>query len=362
MTKQTAKRSSATRSSTASDPRWARVLARDHSADNSFWYGVVTTGVYCRPSCPSRMAAPDNVRFYNTIAQARAAGFRPCKRCKPDGPSQQAQVAGLIAKACRFIEQSENPPSLEKLAAMVNLSAGYFQRLFKAATGLTPKAYASAHRAARLRSGLVKGHSVTDAIYAAGFNSNSRYYEKSESILGMKTKQFRCGGADEEIRFAVGQCSLGAILVASSAKGVASILIGEDPNALAQDLQDQFPRAKLIGADSQYEKLIARVVGWVEAPSLGCNLPLDVRGTAFQQRVWQALRNIPAGTTASYSDIARQIGAPKSVRAVAGACAANNIAVAIPCHRVVRSDGSLSGYRWGVERKRALLDREANPR
>jgi AraC family transcriptional regulator, regulatory protein of adaptative response / methylated-DNA-[protein]-cysteine methyltransferase len=347
---------------TARDPRWARIVARDGSADGPFWYGVITTGVYCRPSCPSRTAKPSNVNLYDSQAAASAAGFRPCKRCKPDGPSQDAENARIVAAACRTIEQSESPPSLQELAGSADLSVGYFQRLFKAATGLSPKDYASGRRAARLRAELSKGLSVTDAIFDAGFNSNSRFYEKSVDILGMSTKHFRAGGVHEEIRFAVGECSLGAILVASSAKGVASVLIGDDPNTLTQDLQNQFPQASLVGGDAAYEKFIAQVVGFIEAPSLGCHLPLDVRGTAFQQRVWQALREIPPGSTATYAEIARKIGSPKSVRAVAGACAANVIAVAIPCHRVIRSDGALSGYRWGVERKRKLLDREAAAR
>ena len=258
-----------------------------------------------------------------------------------------------------MIEQSEEEPSLSDLAAAVGRSAGYFHRLFKAATGLTPKDYASAHRATRVREGLASSHTVTEAIYDSGFNSSGRFYEKSTDMLGMTPTQYRSGGANEDIRFAVGQCSLGAILVASSRKGVASILLGNDPGELVRILQDRFPKANLIGADSLYEAFVARVVGLIEAPSHGLDLPLDVRGTAFQQRVWQALRQIPAGQTVSYADIARRIGSPKAVRAVAGACAANKLAVAIPCHRVVRSDGSLSGYAWGVARKRALLEREA---
>jgi AraC family transcriptional regulator of adaptative response/methylated-DNA-[protein]-cysteine methyltransferase len=345
---------------TESDPRWVRVIARDRTADGVFWYSVATTGIYCRPSCPSRTANPKNVSLHDTLEAARDAGFRPCKRCNPDGLSLDAGYAVIIAKACRLIEQSEELPSLTALANAVELSPGYFHRLFKARTGLTPKAYAGAHQANRVREKLGRSSTVTEAIYDAGFNSNGRFYEKSTDILGMTPTQYRAGGTAEVVRFAVGQCSLGAILVASSEKGVASILIGDNPDALVRDLQDRFRNARLIGGDSDYELLVARVVGLIEAPRLGLDLPLDVRGTAFQQRVWQALRDIPAGRTATYTDIARKIGSPKSVRAVAGACAANNIAVAIPCHRVVRNDGSLSGYRWGVERKRVLIDREAS--
>jgi AraC family transcriptional regulator of adaptative response/methylated-DNA-[protein]-cysteine methyltransferase len=231
--------------------------------------------------------------------------------------------------------------------------------MFKAITGVTPKEYATAHRAAKVRHGLASGSSVTEAIYDAGFNSSGRFYEKSTDMLGMTPSQYRAGGNNEDIRFAVGQTSLGAILVASTNKGVAAILLGDDPDALVRDLQDRFPKAHLIGADNGYEALVARVVGFIEAPKIGLNLPLDVRGTAFQERVWKALQEIPAGATVSYTEIARRIGAPRSVRAVAGACAANNLAVAIPCHRVVRNDGALSGYAWGVDRKRSLIDREA---
>jgi AraC family transcriptional regulator of adaptative response/methylated-DNA-[protein]-cysteine methyltransferase len=248
---------------------------------------------------------------------------------------------------------------LNDLAEAVGRSPSYFHRMFKAVTGLTPKDYAVAHRAAKVRQGLDSGNSVTEALYDAGFNSSGRFYEKSTGLLGMTPTQYRAGGANEEIRFAVGETSLGAILVASSKKGVASILLGTDPDTLVRNLQDRFPKARLIGADGDYEALVATVVGFVEAPNLGLDLPLDVRGTAFQQRVWQALQEIPVGQTVSYAEVARRIGSPKAVRAVAGACAANNLAVAIPCHRVVRNDGSLSGYAWGVERKRVLLDREA---
>jgi AraC family transcriptional regulator, regulatory protein of adaptative response / methylated-DNA-[protein]-cysteine methyltransferase len=341
------------------DPRWARVLARDRSADGQFWYSVATTGVYCRPSCPSRAANPGNVGLHGSLAEAKATGFRPCKRCNPDGPSADVENAAIVAKACRLIEESEEVPSLSGLAKAANLSTGYFHRLFKSVTGLTPKDYAEAHQASRVRDGLAKGHSVTEAIYDAGFNSSGRFYEKSKNMLGMTPTQYRSGGANEDLRFAVGQSSLGAILVASSDKGVASILIGDDPDELVRDLQDRFPKARLVGGDRAYEAMVARVVSFVEAPGIGLNLPLDVRGTAFQRRVWQALQAIPVGQTSSYSEIARRIGAPKSVRAVASACAANHIAVAIPCHRVVRNDGALSGYAWSVERKRELIAREA---
>src|SRR6267154_5284878 len=344
------------------DPRWARIVARDRTADGHLWYSVLTTGVYCRPSCPSRSANPENVQLHDTVEEARATGFRPCKRCRPDGLSVEAENVAIVARACRLIEESEEELSLANLAAAVGRSPSYFHRRFKAVTGLTPKDYAAANRASKVRERLASGNSVTEAIYDAGFNSSGRFYEKSTGMLGMTPSRYRAGGANEEIRFAVGETSLGAILVASSRKGVAAILLGDDAEELVHDLQDRFPKARLIGADRDYEALVARVVGFIEAPGLGLDLPLDVRGTAFQRRVWQALQQIPFGQTVSYAEIARRIGAPKAVRAVAGACAANKLAVAIPCHRVVRNDGSLSGYAWGVERKRALLDREATLR
>lgn len=345
--------------SVVDDPRWARIVSRDKSADGLLWYSVATTGVYCRPSCPSRTANPKNVQLHDSLASARATGFRPCKRCNPEGLSTDCENAAIVARACRMIEESEEEPSLSELAKVVNRSSSYFHRVFKATTGLTPKGYAIAHRAKRVRQCLNSGKSVTGAIYDAGFNSSGRFYETSTDMLGMTPTQYMKGGANEEIRFAVGEASLGAILVASSRKGVAAILLGDDPDELVRDLQDRFPKAKLIGADREYEALVAHVVGFVEMPKFGLDLPLDVRGTAFQQRVWQALQEIPVGRTVSYAEIARRIGAPKAVRAVAGACAKNNLAIAIPCHRVVKNDGAISGYAWGVERKRALLDREA---
>jgi AraC family transcriptional regulator of adaptative response/methylated-DNA-[protein]-cysteine methyltransferase len=340
------------------DPRWAYVVGRDRSADGRFWYSVATTGIYCRPSCPSRTANPKNVRYHDTIAKAEAAGFHACKRCKPDQPSSDVQNAKTVARICRVIEQAEQVPPLPALAEAAGFSPGYFHRLFKAVTGVTPKDYAVAHRAGKVREELARSSTVTEAIYDAGFNSNGRFYEKSNEMLGMTPTDYRAGGANAAIRFAVGECSLGSILVANSEKGVCAILIGDDPEALLRDLQDRFPCARLIGGDADFEKLVARVIGFVEVPGIGIDLPLDIRGTAFQQRVWAALREIPAGTTVSYTDIARTIGAPKAVRAVAGACAANMLAVAIPCHRVVRHDGALSGYRWGVQRKRELINRE----
>lgn len=342
------------------DPRWASVVAREAKADGTFYYSVKTTGVYCRPSCAARLARPENVQFHATREEAENAGFRPCKRCRPDQPSLTEQHAAKVAAACRLIEESEHVPSLKSLAADAGISPYYFHRVFKAITGLTPKEYTTAQRAKRVREQLGRSATVTEAIYGAGYNSNGRFYAESNGVLGMTPASYRAGGANTAIRFAIGECSLGSILVAASERGVCCILLGDDPDTLLRDLQDDFPNAELIGGDEAFEKLVAQVVGFVEVPAIGLALPLDVRGTAFQQRVWRALRGIPPGSTASYTEIARRIGSPKSVRAVAQACASNNLAVAIPCHRVVRNDGGLAGYRWGVERKRVLLERETH--
>ena len=303
--------------------------------------------------------ASENVRFHPTQAAAEAAGFRPCKRCKPDQPSLSSRNAALVTKACRIIEATDETLILDDLASRLGASPYHFHRIFKSQTGLTPRQYAAAKRAERVRHSLSERDSVTDAIFDAGYNANSRFYERADDVLGMTPTEFRAGGSNAAIKFAVGECSLGSLLVARSERGLVAIRLGDDPDALARAFQDQFPRAEFIGGDPEFETLVATVVGFIEAPSLGLDLPLDVRGTAFQQRVWQALREIPVGQTMSYSEVAARIGAPNSARAVAKACAANGLAVAIPCHRVVRSDGHLSGYRWGVPRKALLLERES---
>lgn len=346
--------------STSSDPRWAAVLARDASADGTFWYSVETTGVYCRPSCGARAARPENIRFHASPTAAERAGFRACRRCKPNELSLAAKRAAQVADLCRWIEGSGEPPSLDALAARAGMSPYHLHRVFKSVTGLTPKAYASAHRTRRVREKLTHSETVTAAIYESGYQSSARFYEEADHRLGMTPTAYRSGGTRTEIRFAVGECSLGAILVAASERGVCAILLGEDPDRLARDLQDQFPHASLVGDDAAFEQWMARVVGYIERPNVGLELPLDIRGTAFQERVWRALLDIPVGSTMSYQQIASRVGAPRSARAVARACAQNVLAVAIPCHRVVRNDGALSGYRWGVARKRELLDRESN--
>jgi AraC family transcriptional regulator of adaptative response/methylated-DNA-[protein]-cysteine methyltransferase len=343
------------------DSRWRALCARDAAADGAFFYAVRTTGVYCRPSCGARRPNRENVAFYDSGEAARRAGFRPCKRCRPDAPVAGGEQAAMIAKMCRMIETAETEPSLERLADSAGMSRFHFHRVFKAATGVTPKAYAAARRAEKLRSELRHTGTVTEAAYGAGFNSSGRFYAAAKPMLGMPPKAFRAGGKDAVIRFAIGQCSLGAILVAATERGVCAISLGDDPEELLRELQDRFPKAELIGGDRDFEQLVAKVVGLIERPEQGVDLPLDIRGTAFQQRVWAALARIPAGETLSYSELAKRVGLPSAVRAVAGACAANKLAVAIPCHRVLRNDGALSGYRWGVARKKALLDREARP-
>ncbi|MDX5444970.1 MAG: bifunctional DNA-binding transcriptional regulator/O6-methylguanine-DNA methyltransferase Ada [Zoogloeaceae bacterium] len=343
---------------TLADPRWAAVLARDATADGRFWYSVASTGVYCRPSCGARTPRPENVRFHASPAEAEQAGFRPCQRCRPDLPPLAQRHALLVAGLCRHIEQAETAPTLTELARLADLSPAHLHRLFKSVTGLTPRGYLAAHRAGRVREALARAASVTEAFMEAGYGSSGRFYEQADAVLGMTPRAFRAGGAEAEVRFALGQCSLGAILVAESERGICAISLGNDAETLLRELQDRFPRATLIGADAAFEHRVAQIVGLVEAPGTGTDLPLDIRGTAFQQRVWQALRDIPAGSTVSYAELAQRIGSPAAVRAVGSACAANLLAVAIPCHRVVRSDGGLSGYRWGVERKQALLARE----
>lgn len=342
----------------ADDGRWAALVARDASADGQFFYSVRTTGVYCRPSCGARLPRRENVAFHTTQQAAQAAGFRPCLRCRPELPPKAERQAAMVAQACRLIETADPLPDLGALAEAAGVSPFHFHRVFKAIAGVTPKAYAAAHRASSLRTALPEAHTITHALHDAGFNSHGRFYAAAKGVLGMTPGEFRNGAPGRTIRFAVGQCSLGAILVAASEQGVCAILLGDEPDALVVDLQRRFPRAVLVGGDADFEQTVAQVVGLVEAPATGLALPLDIRGTAFQQRVWQALREIPPGQRATYSDIAERLGTPQAVRAVAGACAANALAVAIPCHRVVRLDGGLSGYRWGVARKQALLDRE----
>ena len=340
------------------EQRWQALVTRDKSADGLFVYSVQTTGVYCRPTCPSKLAKRENVRFHESCDDAERCGYRPCKRCRPREPGVDSRYAAIVEKVCRLIEGSESTPNLSMLSAAVGLSTFHFQRIFKSVTGITPKRYAATCRTKRIQEKLMTENTVTDSIYSAGYNSSSRFYENSDQILGMTPTVFRSGAKDQVIRFAVGPCWLGSVLVAATQKGICAILLGDDPEYLVRELQNRFPKADFIGSDAEFEKLVGTVIGFIDNPTEKPDLPLDICGTAFQRQVWEALQEIPFGTTVSYTDIATKIGNPKSVRAVAQACGANHIAVVIPCHRVVRNDGSLSGYRWGVERKQQLLDRE----
>ncbi len=340
------------------EARLAAVRRRDAAADGAFLYSVATTGVYCHPSCAARPALRCNIAFHADRQDAERAGFRPCKRCRPDLPPRSAREAALVAAACRTVEAAEDAPSLAALAAAAGISPHHFHRMFRRVAGVTPKAYHAAHRQARVQAGLVAGSGVTEAIYDAGFNSSGRFYAAADAMLGMTASRYRAGGPGETIRHAAGRCSLGSVLVAATGRGVCAILLGDDAAALRADLHARFPKATLedAGPDADW---LARVVALVDHPGGGtAALPLDIRGTVFQRRVWEVLRAIPPGETLSYAAVAAQLGQPGAVRAVAGACAANALAVAVPCHRVVASTGALAGYRWGVERKRALLARE----
>ena len=312
------------------DPRWGSLVRRDRNADGKFFYSVASTGIYCRPSCGARSPRPENVQFYARIEDAEAAGYRACKRCKPNELHPASEVAARIAKVCRLIERLESTPSLQSLAKLAGMSRFHFHRTFKSITGITPAEYASAQRAARVRESLERSKTVTDAIYDAGFNSSSRFYEGANGVLGMTATEYRAGGANSEIYFAVGECSMGIILAAQTERGVCAILMGDDAEQLVRDLQDRFPNAKLVGDAPAYQDLVAKVVGLVENPKTGFDLPLDIQGTAFQKRVWKALQQIPPGTTATYTEVAGRIGMPGAVRAVAQACGANSLAIAIP--------------------------------
>ncbi|ACE84390.1 putative ADA regulatory protein [Cellvibrio japonicus Ueda107] len=303
------------------DPRWH--LLNDASAEGQFFYAVITTGIYCRPGCPSRRPNPDNVRFFPSPDAAQAAGFRPCKRCHPQRDTPDSLIQERITALCRFIENADGEPSLQEMANYAGLSRYHLHRLFRQVTGLTPKAYAKASQ--------------------QGANQHHNPYR---------------GKLPMNIEFALDHSSLGLVLVARTEKGVCAILLGDQEDTLVEDVQRRFPHASL-HASRQLAKELAAIIAYIEQPSRTLDLPLDIRGTLFQQKVWQALREIPAGETRSYKAIAGHLGSPDAVRAVAGACAANPLGLAIPCHRVVRSDGGLSGYRWGVERKRELLKREA---
>lgn len=338
--------------------RWQAVVERDAQADGAFVYAVSTTGVYCRPGCASRRPNRDNVLFFDTWQAAEGAGFRPCKRCAPHLPDTPDTATDAVTQACAIIESAEQPPTLQQLADAVGLSPYHFHRLFKRVVGLTPKQYAVEKRLERVRANIRQDDTITDAIYNAGFESGSRFYETATSALGMKPSTYRDGGADVTIRFATARSYLGWVLVAATDRGICRIDFDDAPERLRARLEAAFPQASLVVDDLEFSHTVTQVLVFLEKPDQGLALPLDIRGTAFQRQVWLALQHIPAGSTASYGDIATRIGQPQAARAVAQACASNNIAVAIPCHRVVRRDGDLGGYRWGLDRKRAILDRE----
>ncbi len=337
---------------------WRAVSERDAAFDGMFYYAVITTGVYCRPNCAARLALRRNVRFYATQEEAKRVGFRPCKRCRPEDASLSERRADVVAMACRAIEDADVSPGLDVLADLAGMSPCHFHRVFKSITGVTPKAYASALRAARMRRELRGQTSVTSAIYAAGYGASSRFYETAGPVLGMNASRYRNGADEVRIGYFIAPCELGLLLVALTGKGICAIEFGDEDAALAAGLARRFPKAVLERIEIRGE--LIETLARASAPRATAleSLPLDIRATAFQARVWDALRRIPPGEMASYRDIALSIGAPKAVRAVAGACAANPVALAIPCHRAVRSDGSLSGYRWGPQRKQALLERE----
>lgn len=345
------------------DHCWHAVCDNDPAADALFVYAVRTTGVFCRPSCSSRRPRRANVLFFNTAAAAVAAGFRACKRCRPDTtrlvpPTVQARMT----RACRLLESAENSPTMTSLARQVHLSPFHFQRLFKNTIGLTPHQYAQARRGENLRNALANGDRVTDAMSNNNIYSSGHFHAVAKHALGMSPRQYRAGGPGKTIRFALGECALGALLVAGTERGICAIELGENAAEMLETFQARFSQATLVGDDAAFQQHVARVAAFVARPAEDLALPLDLQGTVFQRRVWQALCDIPPGETATYAEVAARIGAPRATRAVANACGANRCALAIPCHRVLRSDGALGGYRWHIDRKRALLAREAAAR
>ncbi len=344
---------------TSEADRWQAVIQRTPQSDGAFVYAVVTTGIYCRPTCSSRRPNRENVQFFDDWQTAQEAGFRPCKRCDPQISNPPNTAVDAVAQACKIIEDAEQAPSLNQLADAVGLSAYHFQRLFKKMVGITPKQYAIEKRLNRVRNNLQQTSSVTTAVYEAGYESGSRFYETATTSLGMKPSAYQKGGRGVSIRYAIVQSYLGWVLVAATDRGICKIDFGDTPEILQTRLKTDFPEAEAQDDDPTFAAMVARTLAFLEAPEQGLALPLDIQGTAFQRRVWAALLNIQPGTTASYAEIAQQIGNPKAARAVAQACASNKIAVAIPCHRVVRSNGNLGGYRWGVDRKQTILERES---
>lgn len=351
----------ATLLSTASltdEQRWQAVCERDSQQDGQFVFAVRTTGIFCRPSCRSRRPLRENVGFYSDAGAALAAGFRPCKRCQPDKIDPLLQRQAKVEKACRLLEQ-DTPVTLETLADAVAMSPWHFHRLFKSVTGMTPKNWQQAFRAKRLQDTLIQSSTITEAVLAAGFPDNSSYYRQADAALGMTASQYRRGGDDIAVHYALSRCTLGHCLVAESERGICAILLADSDEALLAELQQIFPHAQREPGSARFTERVAQVVQRLDDPKSPFTLPLDLRGTAFQLQVWQALRSLAPGETISYQTLAERIGKPKAVRAVASACGANKLAIVVPCHRVVRADGGLSGYRWGATRKMRLLQQEA---
>jgi AraC family transcriptional regulator of adaptative response/methylated-DNA-[protein]-cysteine methyltransferase len=340
------------------DIRWQVLVERDQQAGGGFYYAVKTTGIYCRPTCKSRLPLRENVVFFDTWQEAETAGYRPCKRCRPQDAAENAAHHKSVIDACRMIDESETVPSLENLARTAGLSPFHFQRVFKKVVGITPKQYFMQKRSNKMKNSLEQNRRVLDGIYDAGFGSTSPFYRQATGSLGMKPSDFKKGAAGIAITYSVSQSYLGWVLVAATDVGICAIEFGECPKMLEERLLQRFPQANCNKGDTVFASLVTEVLSYLELPDKDFNLPLDIMGTAFQRRVWMALREIPSGSIVSYADLAKKIGKPSAVRAVANACAANKIAAVIPCHRVVRSDGGLGGYRWGIERKRKLLERE----
>ena len=337
---------------------WKAIVDRDKSANGLFFYAVTTTGVFCRPGCSSRLPNRKNVEFYTSCKDAENAGYRPCKRCIPCADSKEHEIEKKIIRACRCIEKSETPLRLKDLATKASLSPYHFHRLFKKIVGGTPKQYSSIHLSNRFKENLKTSQSVTDAIYSTGYSSSSGAYDKRKNRLSMPPKVYKNGAAGVIITYGLAECFLGWVIVAATERGVCSIEFGDDPAILPKQVQSRFPKAQLQKAGEGFAALIKEVVQFIQSPGQGINIPLDIQGTAFQQRVWNVLRQIQPGETLSYSEVAERIGNPNAVRAVATACASNKLAVVIPCHRVISKTGKVSGYRWGVERKQLLLEAE----